>query len=457
MKQTAFLTILLMLGACSPTEDEHAPEQNTATPKNQVSQNEIWISGWKETSSLNIARAGAAMVTHNNFVYMIAGVDGRDFLRSTEYAPILPDGSIGDWKMGPQLIEDRGFTEAVVKNGYIYVVGGGNGPNGQRLLTTVERAKINPDGSLGAWRQEDNRTVLPRRCTKLSLIGDYLYSFGGYGGTLLDSVEYAKIEADGSVGQWRIASEAMTLPRYVNSVKTVGGFAFVLGGHDQDKGVGIVDVEWAKPQADGDIHSWQKTSPLKTGRYGVASAKHNKTIYMLGGLTGLEYLGSIEKSQVLPEGGLAEWQETTAMSVPRATFSAFTNNGYIYVLGGANRDGYLRSVEYAEINEQGDLGFMGSLQEREQYLQHVKDKQENAPVLPNEGVVKQILHAEMYSYVQVLNQGKLVWIAGPKTAALSINATVQYSKGVYMSNFFSKELQKAFPEVTFVSRIEVVK
>ena len=454
MKQTAFLTLLLMLGACSPTEDG-APEQNNATPKDQVSQNEIWISGWKETSSLNIVRAGAAMVVHNDFVYMIAGVDGREFLRSTEYAPILSDGRLGEWKMGPPLIEDRGFTEAVVKNGYIYVVGGGNGPNGQHLLTTVERAKINPDGSLGAWRQESNRTVLPRRCTKLSLIGDYLYSFGGYGGTLLDSVEYAKIESDGSVGKWNMASEAMTLPRYVNSVKTVGGFAFVLGGHDQQKGVGIVDVEWAKPQTNGDIHSWQKTSPLKTGRYGVASAKSNKTIYMLGGLTGLEYLGSIEKSQVLPEGGLTAWQETTAMSVPRATFSAFTNNGYIYVLGGANRDGYLRSVEYAEINEQGDLGFMGSLQEREQYLQQVEAKKNNAPVLPNEGVVKQILNAEMYSYVQVLNQGKLVWIAGPKTE-LPIDSRIGYSKGVYMSNFFSKELQKHFPEVTFVSRIEAV-
>jgi len=455
MKQIAFSILLLILGACSPTEDETPAKNNTAS-ENAALQNEVWISGWKETSSLNIARAGAAMVVHNNFIYMIAGVDGRDFLRSTEYAPILPDGRIGEWAVGPPLIEDRGFTEAVVKNGYIYVVGGGNGPNGQRLLTTVERAKINPDGSLGAWRQENNRTVLPRRCTKLSLIGDYLYSFGGYAGTLLDSVEYAKIEADGSVGKWRMASEAMILPRYVNSVKTVGGFAFVLGGHDENKGVGIVDVEWAKPQPDGDIHSWQKTSPLKTGRYGVASAKHDKTIYMLGGLTGLEYLSSIEKSQVLPEGGLTAWQETTAMSVPRATFSAFTNNSYIYVLGGANRDGYLRSVEYAEINTQGDLGFMGSPQEREQYLQYVKYKQDNAPVLPNEGTVRQILHAEMYSYVQVLNQGKLMWIAGPKTE-LSINSHVRYSKGVYMSNFFSKELQKAFPEVTFVSRIEVVK
>ena len=394
------------------------------------------------------------MVVHNNFVYMIAGVDGRNFLRSTEYAPILENGQIGEWKIGPQLVEDRGFTEAVVKNGFIYVVGGGNGPNGQHLLTTVERAKINPDGSLGEWQQEQNRTVLPRRCTKLSLIGDYIYSFGGFGGTLLDSVEYAKIEADGSVGRWTMASEPMTLPRYVNSVKASSGMAFVIGGHDENKGVGITDVEWAKSQQNGDMHSWQKTSSLKTGRYGLASAKHNKTLYVMGGLTGLEYLNSIEKSQVLAEGGLTAWTETTAMSVPRATFSSFTHNGFLYVLGGTNRDGYLRSVEYAQINDEGDLGFIGTTQERDQYQQLVQAKKKG-PALPNEGVVIQLLHTEMYSYVQVQNQGRLVWLAGPKMD-LPLNGRIQYSKGVYMSNFYSKELQRAFPEVTFVSRIEVV-
>ena len=443
------MSVVVLLSACSSSED------NTSVQKNASSPGVMWIAGWKETGSMNVARAGAATVVNDNFIYMIGGVDGREFLRTIEYAPILDDGRIGEWKMGSRLIEERGFTEAVVKNGYIYVVGGGNGLNGKHLLTTIERAKINPDGSLGQWRQEDNRTLLPRRCTKLSLIGDYIYSFGGFGGTLLDSVEFAKIDADGNLGKWTMASEPMTLPRYVNSVKTSDGMTFVIGGHDQNKGVGIADVEWAKSQQDGDIHSWQKTSPLNTGRYGLASAKHGKTIYALGGLTGLEYLRSIEKTHALSEGGLAPWQETTLMSVPRATFSAVTHNGYFYVLGGTNRDGYLRSVEYAAINEQGDLGFMGTKQEAEHYQAQLQERKKNAPALPNQGVIKQLLHTEMYTYLEVLNQGQLVWIAGPKTE-LPINTTIRYSKGVYMTNFYSKELQRPFPAVTFVSRIEPV-
>ncbi len=446
---SAVITTAGLLTACSPSED------NVSVQKAWSSQEQIWIAGWKETSTMHEPRAGAATVVHNNFIYMIGGIDGRQFLRSTEFAPILADGRIGEWQLGARLIEERGFTEAVIKNGFIFVVGGGNGPNGKHLLTTVERAKINVDGSLGPWRQEGQRTLLPRRCTKLSVVGDYLYSFGGFGGTLLESVEFAKIGADGSLGPWAMASESMTLPRYVNSVKTVNGVTFVIGGHDQNKGVGIADVEWAMAQDDGDIRAWQKTSPLITGRYGLASAQYGNTLYALGGLTGLEYLNSIEKTQTLSESGLAAWQETTHMSVPRATFSALVHKGHFYVLGGTNRDGYLRSVEYAAINAQGDLGFMGTQQESDRYQERLEARKKNVPVLPNQGLVKQLLQADMYTYIEVLTQGKLVWIAGPKTE-LPIDTRIQYSKGVYMTNFFSKELQRPFAEVTFVSRIEAV-
>lgn len=430
--------IILFITACSPQQDK------------------VWIPGWKQTSSMNIARAGSAMVVHNNFIYMIAGVDGRQFLRSIEYAPILDDGQVGEWKMGPSLVVDRGFTEAVVHDGYIYVVGGGNGPNGKHLLRSVERAKINDDGSLGQWRLETNQTILPRRCTKLALINGTIYSFGGFGGTLLDSVEYAKISEDGSVGVWQMATDPMTLPRYVNSVKSVNGVAYVIGGHDQQKGVGIKDVEWNKPRADGDMRLWQKGSELNTGRYGLSSAKHGNFLYALGGLTGLEYLASIEKTKILPTGELSKWNQTTAMSVPRATFSTAVSENYIYVIGGTNRDGYLRSVEFAEINNQGDMGFWGTKQEKADYQARVKSlSQSNLAALPNEGVVQEILHTEMYSYVRVLSQGQQVWLAGPRSD-LPIGVHIRYSKGVYMTNFYSKELKRPFPAVTFVSRIEKV-
>jgi hypothetical protein len=62
----------------------------------------------------------------------------------------------------------------------------------------------------------------------------------------------------------------------------------------------------------------------------------------------------------------------------------------------------------------------------------------------------------MYSYLEVQNEGKRMWIAGPKTE-IAVGTRIRFSKGVYMTNFYSKELKRPFPAVTFVSRIEVVK
>jgi hypothetical protein len=47
----------------------------------------------------------------------------------------------------------------------------------------------------------------------------------------------------------------------------------------------------------------------------------------------------------------------------------------------------------------------------------------------------------------------MMWLAGPKTQ-LQINDKIRFSKGVSMSNFYSKELQRSFPQILFVSKIE---
>lgn len=416
---------------------------------------DVWISGWKETSSLNIPRAGAATVIHAGVIYVLGGVDGRDFLTSTEYAKILPDGSLSEWRMGPELPTERGFTSAVVHEGYIYVVGGGNGPNGQHLLRSTERAKINADGSLAAWTTESRQTVMPRRCTKLGLIDNRIYSFGGYGGVLLDSVEFSPIDGDGNLGGWTMASETMTLPRYVNSVKIVAGRAYVIGGHDQSKGVGITDVEWTMPDDSGDMAGWKKTASLQVGRYGLASTAKQDRVYVFGGLTGLEYLSSVEVADVRAEGGLSEWRTTTALTYPRATFGAVSSSEHVYVVGGTNSDGYLRSVEFTGVNKQGDLGYWGTAQDKQDAAARlVAASTPKQTVLPKAGIVKQVLQTQMYSYIQILSPEGLMWLAGPKTE-LAINTRIRHSKGVYMSNFYSKELQRKFPAVTFVSRIEV--
>lgn len=176
----------------------------------------------RSTSPLSTARAGTAVVSADDTVFLIGGVDGKDFLDTTEYAKIQKDRSLGPWQQGQRLNEKRDFIDAAIHNGSIYVAGGGDGPNGHNLLRTVERARILPDGTLGPWVTEENQMQVARRCSKIIATDKSLYAFGGFGGVLLDSVERADFMPDGSLGEWQLEDKTMLMPRYVNGVKKWG-------------------------------------------------------------------------------------------------------------------------------------------------------------------------------------------------------------------------------------------
>lgn len=416
--------------------------------------NRVWIPDWKETSSINIPRAGTASVRVKDKIYLIGGVDGINFLNTTEYAQIQQDGSLGSWQFGPKLNEERGFTDAVVHGDYVYVAGGGNGPNGHHLLNSVERAQIQADGTLGPWQAEKNGMVVARRCSKIIATDKAIYSFGGFGGVLLDSVEHAEIQADGSLGEWQLDPNVMTMQRYVDSVKKEGDRFFVVGGHDQSKGIGITDVEWSRPTADGTLQKWQATTPMQQGRYALSTASYGDFMYALGGISGAEYLDSIERTTVGKDGALKPWQSTSPLDQPRANFSIIDYNDRLYVIAGTNREGYISSVIYAERNADGDIGYWGSKEEAATAKTRMAERVTKRSQLPYEGLVKEVLQTEGYTYVRIEStKDGLVWLAGPKVSDLKAGDRLGYSEGVSMPDFFSKELQRSFPMVIFVGQV----
>ncbi len=416
---------------------------------------QVWIPDWKETSHINTPRAGTASVLVKDKIYLIGGVDGNNFLNTTEYAQVNKDGTLGPWKFGHELNEARGFTDAVVHGDFVYVAGGGNGPFGHHLLNSVERARIQADGTLGPWQLEKNSMVVARRCSHIIATDKALYTFGGFGGVLLDSVEYAEIHPDGSLGEWQLDPKVMTMPRYVGTVKNDGDTFYVIGGHDQSKGIGITDVEWSRPTADETLQTWQATSPLQQGRYAVSSSAYGNYIYALGGISGAEYLDSIERTAVMKDGQLEPWRTVAHLDQPRANFSTVDNNDVIYVLAGTNRGGYLSSVIFANRNANGDIGYWGSKEEAEAAKTRSIEREKIKSQLPNEGVVQEVLQTQGYTYARVTsNKGGDVWLAGPKIADLKVGDNLGYSEGVSMPNFFSKELQRNFTVVIFVGQAQ---
>ncbi|MBI3897344.1 MAG: hypothetical protein HY308_03495 [Gammaproteobacteria bacterium] len=419
----------------------------------------VWIPDWKETASINMPRAGTASFRIKDKLYLVGGVGGtgRDnFLKTTEYAQIHKDGSLGPWQPGPKLNEERGFFDAIVHGDYVYVVGGGNGDFGHHLLKSVERARIQPDGTIGNWEAEKNGMVVARRCSKLIATDKAVYTFGGFGGVLLDSVESAEFQPDGSLGEWKLEPNVMTMQRYVNSVKKEGDVFFVVGGHDQGKGIGITDVEWSKPTQDATLQKWQAATPMQQGRYALSTASYGDYMYAIGGISGAEYLDSIELTSVNQnDGQLAPWQIIAHLDQPRAFFSVLDDNERLYIIGGTNRDGYISSVVYADRDAKGGIGYWGSKEEAAAAKIRIAEREAKKAQLPNEGVARAVLQTQAYTYVRVDNRYEgLIWLAGPKIDDLKPGDRVAYSKGVNMTNYYSKELQRNFSLVIFVGQMQ---
>ncbi|MFC1601944.1 Kelch repeat-containing protein [Pseudomonadota bacterium] len=434
-----------------------ANEKRHQSERNQNQPEQVWVPGWRTGPLMQTPRSGAATVAIDGVIHVIGGVDGKNFLRTSEYIRVADQGALSEWSSGSALNTERGFFAAVRHKNFVYAVGGGQGDHGKILLDSVERAEIQPDGTLGEWSTEQFKLNTKRRCTKVAVIGNHLYAFGGFGGILLDSVERAEILPDGTLDEWAVLTDTMNVARYIHGVKKVRNRVYMVGGHDKEKGVGITDVEWSQEDSEGWLESWQFSKPLQTGRYGLATIQFGDYLYALGGLDGAAYLDSIEKAKIDEDGNLGAWEFTTPLLSQREGMSTLSLNNTVYIIGGTNLAGYKRSIEYAWFNEKGDIGYWTTAKEAEIAKAKLQKKRAQERVLPNEAVVLTHLKAARYSYLAVQrDDGLSAWLAGPVTE-LPVGARVQFPNGVVMRNFFSKELKRNFEVIMFVGELRIVK
>jgi hypothetical protein len=82
--------------------------------------------------------------------------------------------------------------------------------------------------------------------------------------------------------------------------------------------------------------------------------------------------------------------------------------------------------------------------------------QDSAASLTNLGTVVSTIDSAGYTYIEVEQEGKKVWLAASKVE-LAAGSPIRFGRGLPMTNFYSKSLQREFPEIFFVDRVEVVK
>lgn len=330
-------------------------KQDTALPAG-------WQEGWLEVTPFQYPRRALAATAANGFLYIVGGVDAQgQYVRPVEYAPILADGQLGKWRTTSHLREGRFYLAAVAHRGYLYALGGGGGELGDNNvpLASVERARINPDGSLQSWQQHSYLNT-PRRGLKASVVDNRLYAIGGYNGQFLKSIEHLEFGNTVDARQWQLEPEQAKVDRYIHAAATLGKRLFLLGGHvEKDGPMSYGDVESAAIGADGWLEPWQiAETRLLNPRFIASAFTLGNHLYLLGGHDGIRRLATVEMATVSTNGKLRPWSLLKSLNHKRSATAVAIAGATVYVAGGMDDNGVLSSVEMAQPGTNGNLGYI---------------------------------------------------------------------------------------------------
>jgi hypothetical protein len=76
--------------------------------------------------------------------------------------------------------------------------------------------------------------------------------------------------------------------------------------------------------------------------------------------------------------------------------------------------------------------------------------------LPQKAKVLSAIDAAGYTYLEVTQNKKTLWLAGTKVTVKK-GDVIRFDDGMVMTNFESKTLKRTFPSVMFVNRVVVTK
>lgn len=250
---------------------------------------------------------------------------------------------------------------AVAANGYLYHLGGVDG-NGA-TVATVEYSKINADGTVGTWA---STTSLPNTIRQFQPVvsNGYIYVIGGRDNSnaTLATSYYAKINNDGTLGTWNTttALSSGAQARFGQGTIAYNGYIYVLGGFNSSVSA-QGSVLYAKVNSDGTLaSSWSTTTSFSTGLANINGATvANGYAYVVGGWDGSTDTDYVRRAKINNDGTMSSWTNQTGV-VPGGgdeNFQTFVSNGYLYVVGGDN--GSHTSV--FQLNADGSVGAAASL------------------------------------------------------------------------------------------------
>ncbi|MEK7101552.1 MAG: hypothetical protein AAB882_00160, partial [Patescibacteria group bacterium] len=340
------------IGTSSPTYNFSVVQATSTNPANAIAAftGAGGVGSWNTTTSLATGVLWHSSVAANGYVYVIGGSVGATPQKNVQFAKLNADGTVGTWASTTPLTTAERFHTSIVANGYVYTIGGSSSGN-----NAVQFAKLNTNGTLGSWA---STTPLATGETSHSTVAanGYIYVIGGNDG-VQTRVQYARINADGTIGAWQTAANSLLNGGVYNHTSVVAnGYAYVIGGFGIDSAA-TTTVQYSKLNADGTVGTWVTTTPLATEQQLHTSVVANGYVYALGGSSNQNI---VQYAKLNSDGTVGSWQTATALATGEDSATSVVANGYVYVLGGNSTTHNV--VQYAPLQRvmiNGNLDLLG--------------------------------------------------------------------------------------------------
>lgn len=272
-------------------------------------------------------------------------------------------GHIPSFTSDPDTISAREGLGMVTVNGYAYILGGCNSAG--TSTATAQYARLNADGSVGTWNTTTSFPTANCNGAATSYNG-YIYVNGGTSSAgTSDDIYYAKPNADGTITAWTTASTPLTTDLRHHQAVARGGYIYFIGGERVD-GTDNQNVYYAKLNADGSVGAFSTvTTWLPAVKLNNVSVTANGYLYVMGGATSAGgtgtttvYYGKFRSDGSVGTGAGAAGAASTTSTLPlgRTAGAGGIMNGYVYYLGGASANVEADTVFYAPINNDGTVG-----------------------------------------------------------------------------------------------------
>ena len=307
------------------------------------------------TTSLPTATEVATSVVYNGYVYELGGYTAAGATTATvDYAPINSNGTLGTWTATTSLPAGLHNATSIVYNGYVYEIGG---YNGSAAVATVDYASINSNGTLGTWNATTSLPAATHNATSVVYNG-YVYEIGGFTTATTATIDYAPINSNGTLGSWTATTSLPTAMHNATSV-VYNGYVYEIGGLTA-AGTTVATVDYAPINANGTLGSWAVTTSLPTATYFATSITYNGYVYEIGGYNGSTSVATVDYAPINSDGTLGSWTTTTILPAAIEVATSVVYNGYVYEIGGSTTSA-TTTVDYAGLQSIPRIGYYSDL------------------------------------------------------------------------------------------------